>query len=66
MSGGGFDAERLDGDLGAAAGDLADGTAGRVVLEQVVVELAPFDVTYSGFSACNINAVTKSGENSFA
>ena len=32
-------------------------------IEQVVVELAPFDVTYSGFSACNINAVSKSGTN---
>ncbi|MFQ5609241.1 MAG: carboxypeptidase regulatory-like domain-containing protein, partial [Woeseiaceae bacterium] len=32
-------------------------------IEQVVVELAPFDVTYSGFSACNINAVSKSGAN---
>lgn len=34
-------------------------------LEQVAVELAPFDVTYGGFSACNINAVTKSGTNEF-
>lgn len=32
-------------------------------IEQVAVELAPFDVTYGGFSACNINAVTKSGTN---
>jgi len=32
-------------------------------IEQVVVELAPFDVTYSGFSACNINAVSRSGSN---
>ncbi|MCZ6774161.1 MAG: carboxypeptidase-like regulatory domain-containing protein, partial [Proteobacteria bacterium] len=32
-------------------------------IEQVVVELAPFDVTFSGFSACNINAVSKSGTN---
>ena len=32
-------------------------------IEQVSVELAPFDVTYSGFSACNINAVSKSGSN---
>lgn len=32
-------------------------------IEQVVVELAPFDVTYSGFSACNINAVSKAGSN---
>ena len=32
-------------------------------LEQVAVELAPFDVTYGGFSACNINAVTKAGTN---
>jgi hypothetical protein len=32
-------------------------------IQQVSVELAPFDVTYGGFSACNVNAVTKSGSN---
>ena len=32
-------------------------------IEQVAVELAPFDVTYGGFSACIINSVTKSGTN---
>jgi len=32
-------------------------------IEQLAVELAPFDVTYGGFSACIINAVTKSGTN---
>ena len=32
-------------------------------IQQVAVELAPFDVQYGGFSACNINAVTKSGDN---
>lgn len=32
-------------------------------LSQVAVEIAPFDVQYGGFSACNINAVTKSGGN---
>ena len=32
---------------------------------QVAVELAPADVTYGGFSACVINAVTKSGTNDF-
>ncbi|WP_299585790.1 TonB-dependent receptor [uncultured Microbulbifer sp.] len=32
-------------------------------IDQVAVELAPFDVQYGGFSACNINAVTKSGSN---
>ena len=32
-------------------------------ISQVAVELAPFDVEYGGFSACNINAVTKSGGN---
>ena len=34
-------------------------------INQVAVELAPFDVKYGGFSACNINAVTKSGSNEF-
>lgn len=35
-------------------------------ISQVAVELAPFDVEYGGFSACNINAVTKSGGNTFS
>ncbi|MFK8052507.1 MAG: carboxypeptidase regulatory-like domain-containing protein [Woeseiaceae bacterium] len=35
-------------------------------LSQIAVELAPFDVTYGGFSACNINAVTKSGSNEWS
>jgi hypothetical protein len=35
-------------------------------IEQVSVELAPFDVTYGGFSACNINAVTKTGSNEWS
>ncbi|MDH4047184.1 MAG: TonB-dependent receptor [Gammaproteobacteria bacterium] len=34
-------------------------------IEQVSVELAPFDVQYGGFTACNFNAVTKSGTNEF-
>ena len=34
-------------------------------IAQLAVELAPADVTYSGFSACTINAVTKSGTNEF-
>jgi hypothetical protein len=34
-------------------------------IQQIAVELAPFDVQYGGFSACNINAVTKSGTNEF-
>lgn len=32
-------------------------------VENVAVEFAPFNVSYGGFSACNINAVTKSGSN---
>ncbi len=35
-------------------------------INQVAVELAPFDVEYGGFTACNINAVTKSGGNRFS
>lgn len=34
-------------------------------ISQVSVELAPFDVQYGGFTACNINAVTRSGTNEF-
>ena len=34
-------------------------------IQEVSVELAPFDVMYGGFTACNINAVTKSGGNRF-
>jgi len=34
-------------------------------VRQVSVELAPFDVEYGGFTACNINSVTKSGGNKF-
>ena len=34
-------------------------------IQNVSVELAPFDVTYGDFSACAINAVTKSGTNEF-
>ena len=32
-------------------------------IQEVAVELAPYDVQYGGFTACNINAVTKSGSN---
>jgi len=35
-------------------------------IQQVSVEMAPFDVQYGGFTACNINAVTKSGTNRFS
>ena len=35
-------------------------------INEVAVEMAPFDVEYGGFSACNINAVTKSGGNEFS
>lgn len=34
-------------------------------IDQVSVELAPYDVQYGGFSACNVNAVTKAGGNEF-
>ncbi len=32
-------------------------------IDQVAVEIAPFDVQYGGFTGCNVNAVTKSGTN---
>lgn len=34
-------------------------------ISSVAVEMAPMSVAYGGFSACNINAVTKSGANQF-
>ena len=34
-------------------------------IQNVSVELAPYDVQYGGFTACNINAVTRSGTNEF-
>jgi hypothetical protein len=34
-------------------------------INSVAVELAPMSVIYGGFSACNVNAVTKSGANEF-
>ena len=32
-------------------------------IDQVDVQLAPFDVTYGGFTGCNVNAVVRSGTN---
>jgi len=34
-------------------------------IKQVSAEFAPFDVEYGGFSACVVNAITKSGSNEF-
>jgi outer membrane receptor for ferrienterochelin and colicin len=34
-------------------------------IQNVSIELAPYDVQYGGFTACNTNAVTRSGTNEF-
>ncbi|MGV6801278.1 MAG: TonB-dependent receptor [bacterium] len=36
------------------------------IVEQIAVELAPFDVEYGGFTGCNVNVVTRSGGNDFS
>tara|TARA_B100000963_G_scaffold93621_1_gene80589 strand:+ start:6032 stop:9106 length:3075 start_codon:yes stop_codon:yes gene_type:complete len=35
-------------------------------IDQVAIEFAPYDVQYGGFSACVVNAVTKSGSNTLS
>ena len=35
-------------------------------IQNVSLELSPYDVQYGGFTACNINAVTRSGGNEFS
>ncbi len=35
-------------------------------IQNVALELSPYDVQYGGFTACNINAVTRSGSNEFS
>lgn len=35
-------------------------------IQNVSIEMAPFDVQYGGFTACNINAVTRSGDNEWS
>lgn len=35
-------------------------------IQNVSLELSPYDVQYGGFTACNINAVTRSGSNEFS
>ncbi|MBI1340040.1 TonB-dependent receptor [bacterium] len=52
LNGNGYPTERMPFPIGA--------------INNVSVELAPFDVQYGGFTACNINAVTKSGTNRFS
>jgi hypothetical protein len=34
-------------------------------IQNVSLELSPYDVQYGGFTACNVNAVTRSGTNEF-
>ncbi len=35
-------------------------------IQNIALELSPYDVQYGGFTACNINAVTRSGSNEFS
>lgn len=63
-----LDGVRVNDGFGLNASGFANRNAPPLPFDaqrEVAVEFAPFDVEYGQFTGCNVNVVTKSGENEF-